>query len=265
MTGYNLLLVGCGNMAGAMLAGWLDAGLVAQAVVVKPSPLALKHPALRAVSPEQGVPEEFRADLVVLGVKPQILNDVLPAYRHYAGHAPFLSLAAGKTLAYFERQLGPDAAVIRSMPNLPATVRMGATPCCASTAVTPAQRDMVTTLLQAIGTVHWIEEADMNAVTALSGGGPAHVFLLLEMLQQAAETLGLDPVLASTLARETIIGTAQLLAQSSEDAAVLRARVTSKAGTTEAAIRILLQNDALPTIYASALQAGAARAAELAD
>ncbi len=261
----DLLLVGCGNMAGAMLAGWLDAGLVGQAVVIKPSPMAVTHPAVRVFTPQQGVPTEFVPDMAVLGVKPQMLDEILPAYLGYAETTPFLSLAAGKTLAWFENRLGPAAAVIRAMPNLPATVRRGVTGCAANGRVTARQRDQVTALLEAVGTVHWIDEARMNALTVLSGSGPAYLFLLEEVLAKAGESLGLVPDLAARLARETIVGAAELLAHSGEDAAALRARVTSKAGVTEAAVKILLQNDALPRIYASALQAGAARAAELAD
>ena len=260
---YNLLLVGCGNMASAMLSGWLQAGLVTSAVVVKPTPLVDDLANVTWMPTEQGAPAAFAPDLVVLGVKPQMLNDVLPQYRRYAETVPFLSIAAGKTLAYLQEQLGPDATIIRAMPNLPATLRKGVTGCTANAAVTPEQREMVTALLQAVGSVHWIEEAQMDALTALAGSGPAYLFLMVEVLAKAAETLGLSHQLSTILARETIIGAAALLKSSPEDAATLRARVTSKAGVTEAAVNVLLANDALPGLFTAALAANVKRAEEL--
>ena len=261
---YNLLLIGCGNMAGAMLAGWLDTGLVNSAIVVKPTPLVMDHPAVSWLPPEEGLPTGFAPDMIVLGVKPQILDQVLPIYRHYGGQAPYLSLAAGKTLAYFELALGSYAAVIRTMPNLPSTIRQGVTGCVANDHVTEEQRATATNLLQAVGAVHWVAENQMNALTALSGSGPAYVFLLEEVLAQVGEQLGLSSELASSLARQTIIGTAGLLAQSHESAAIMRARVTSKAGVTEAAVNILLNDNALPELFAAALTANVRRAGELA-
>jgi pyrroline-5-carboxylate reductase len=263
---YTLLMIGCGNMGGALLSGWREAGLVNRAVIVKPSLAApLNDPAVTFVSTPAEIPAAFTPDMVILAVKPQTLTEILPLYRHYAPATPFLSIAAGKTLGYFATHFGPDAAVIRTMPNLPATVRRGVTGCVASDTVSRTHRDMATALMQAVGTVHWIEEAQIDALTAVSGSGPAYVFLLQEAMQKAGEALGLDAHLAASLARETITGTGVLLGGSPEDATLLRQRVTSKAGVTEAAIAILQQNDAMGELFKNALAAAAKRAGELAE
>jgi pyrroline-5-carboxylate reductase len=203
--------------------------------------------------------------MIVLAVKPQAMADILPDYKQYAGQAAFLSIAAGKTIVFFEQHLGPKAAIIRAMPNLPATVRRGATVCAANAAATAAQKHTATALLAAVGTVHWAAEARLDAVTALSGSGPAYVFYLAELLAQAGIELGLNPDLANALARETIAGAGELLRQSTDSAATLRQKVTSPGGTTEAALRILMKNDDVLSIVRAALNAAASRAAELAD
>ena len=251
----------------ALLSGWLNAGLVSKAVVVKPSLAnAISNSIVEHVTTVQEIPAGFMPDMVILAVKPQTLGEILPSYRHYAPATPFLSIAAGKTLAYFARHLGADAPVIRTMPNLPATVRRSVTGCVASDVVTQAQRDMATALMQAVGTVHWIEEGQIDALTAVSGCGPAYVFLLQEVMQKAGEALGLEPELGwASLARETITGTGILLDGSPEDAAILRQRVTSKGGTTEAAVAVLQQDDALGQLFKNALAAAAKRAGELAE
>ena len=203
--------------------------------------------------------------MVVLAVKPQVMADVLTGYRRYAGQTAFLSIAAGKTIAFFEQHLAADAAIIRAMPNLPATVRLGTTAVCANAAVNPGQRAMATALLESVGAVHWVQEGQVDAISALSGSGPAYVFLLEETLSRAAETLGIDPALAVSLARSTLAGSAVMLNGATEPASELRRRVTSPGGTTEAALKILMENDALYTLYTKALQAAVRRAGELAS
>jgi pyrroline-5-carboxylate reductase len=290
-------------MGQAMLAGWIEAGLVEQAIVVDPnhfaspmgrgredggnaghsgegirlsqsphpSPLPggegiIEHPnRVHFISSPAHLHPAFIPDMVVLAVKPQVMADILPFYRRMAGQAPFLSIAAGKDIAFFERHLGGDAAIIRAMPNLPATIRMGTTGCCANERATTLHRALATSLLTAIGEVHWVEEVQIDALMALSGCGPAYVFLMAEVLAKAGEELGLGADLAASLARQTIAGAAEMLRRSSEPAATLRDRVTSKGGTTEAALRILMENDALFSIYARAMQSAVTRAGELAD
>ena len=260
----HILLIGCGNMGHALLTGWRDAGLLGQSVVVEPAPLTMMD-TVSFVADAADLPPDFQPDMIVLAVKPQVLGDILPAYDRFAGLSPFLSIAAGKTIAFFERHLGPEASIVRAMPNLPATVRRGVSGCCANANATAQDRTLATRLLQAVGSVHWVDEAELDALTALSGSGPAYVFLLAETLARAGETLGLAPALSAALARETLAGAAEMLHESPEPAEILRARVTSKGGTTEAALRILMENDELLSIYARALQAAVSRARELAD
>lgn len=262
---YNLLLIGCGNMGGALLNGWQTAGLIRQALVVEPKASNPSRSIVSYISTPSEIPAAFTPAMIVLAVKPQALAEVLPAYRRYAGQAPFLSIAAGKTLAFFAGQLGSEAAVIRAMPNLPVTVGQGATVCCANSAATKEHRALAGTLLEAVGSVDWAQEDKIDAVTALSGSGPAYIFYLAEALEKAAIDLGLEPELAARLARQTIVGAAEMLRQSPEPPAALRARVTSKGGTTEAALKILMENDALLSIMRATLQAAAARSRELAD
>jgi pyrroline-5-carboxylate reductase len=258
-----ILLVGCGNMGNALLAGWRNAGLLTESYVVEPT-LAHAQEGVSFVSDAAAIPSNFQPNIIVLAVKPQVLAEVLPAYAHFAGQVPFLSIAAGKTMAFLERHIGPQAAIVRAMPNLPVTVGRGVSACCANAAATQAHRTIATALLQAVGSVRWVEESQIDAITALSGSGPAYVFLLAETMARAGETLGLPPDLAATLARETIAGAAEMLHRSPDPAEALRTRVTSKGGTTEAALRILLENDALFSIYARAMQAAVNRAGELA-
>ena len=261
---HRILLAGFGNMGRALFEGWHLSGLVAEAVIVEPSPFGDPPAQAVMVPDEAAIPSGFEPDMVVLAVKPQVMAEVLPHYRNYTGYTAFLSIAAGKTIGFFEQHLGPQAAIVRAMPNLPATVRLGTTAVCANAAVNPGQRAMATALLEAVGAVHWVEEGQIDAISALSGSGPAYVFLLQEVLARAAETLGIDPMLAVSLARSTIAGSAVMLNGAAEPASELRRRVTSPGGTTEAACKILLEDDALSTLYTQALQAAVRRAGELA-
>jgi pyrroline-5-carboxylate reductase len=257
-------------MGAALLAGWRDAGLIGRAVVVDPErsegPLdhARDDSCVMATTASE-IPTDFTPDMIVLAVKPQVMAATLADYKHYAAHSAFLSIAAGKTIAFFQQHLGPQAAIIRAMPNLPATVRRGVSVCAANEAATEAQKQTATALLGAVGTVHWAGESQLDAVTALSGSGPAYVFYLAEVLAQAGAELGLSPELASALARETIAGAGELLRQSPDSAATLRQKVTSPGGTTEAALKLLMKNEELLCIVRAALEAAAKRAAELAE
>lgn len=261
-----ILLVGGGKMGGAMLAGWRERGLSAS-IVVDPAPAAqaLAGDDVRVVADAASVPADFSPAAIVLAVKPQFAATALPAVARYAEHAVMLSIMAGKTIAGIGSLLGRPATVVRAMPNTPAAIRQGVTVACAGPGVTPLQRALCDTLLAAVGTVAWVEdEALLDPVTAVSGGGPAYVFLLAELLEQAAVEQGIPPDLARSMARQTVSGAGALLASSAEDAAVLRKAVTSPKGTTEQALAVLMEREAWPTLVSRAIAAATARSRELA-
>jgi pyrroline-5-carboxylate reductase len=204
---------------------------------------------------------------VLLAVKPQQMAAVLPSYARFARPGTFfLSIAAGKTIGYLERHLGAGAAIVRAMPNTPAAVGRGISVACANPAVTAAQRAAATALLSAAGEVAWVEdEALIDPVTALSGGGPAYVFLLIECLAKAGAAAGLPEDLAMRLARVTVSGSGELARLSDEPAAVLRQNVTSPGGTTLEALKVLMAPDGLEPLLVKAIAAATRRSRELAD
>ncbi len=258
-----ILLVGCGKMGSALLAGWLEQGIAREdMMVVEPSAVGVLL-GIPAVHGDHEIPDSFIPDVVVLAVKPQVMAEVLPPYGRF-GDATFLSIAAGKTVAFLKGHLGQGCAVVRAMPNTPAQVGRGVSVCVGR--VDAARAELCRSLLAAVGEVEWIaDEAQMDAVTALSGSGPAYVFLLAEAMAQAGVRAGLPEDLATRLARATIAGSGELLARSRETAAQLRANVTSPGGTTAAALAVLMDNQAgFPGLMARAVQAAAARSRELA-
>jgi len=268
MAGGKLLLVGCGKMGGAMLEGWLERGL-------KPVDLAVIEP-VEAIQPKiagaaivgsiDALPASFTPDLVVLAVKPQTMDVALPGLRGFAdAGATFLSIAAGKTLAYFRQHLGERAKLVRAMPNTPAAVRRGVTVCVAGPGVGPAERASCQDLLSAVGSVDWVDdEGLMDAVTAVSGSGPAYVFLLAEAMAAAGVKAGLPVDLATKLARGTVSGSGELLARSSDSSAQLRINVTSPGGTTAEALKVLMAGDAMQPLFDRAIDAATRRSRELA-
>jgi len=261
-----LLLVGCGKMGGAMLDGWLARGLAASDVIVAEPVEALRprKPSLRAVGSSQEVRET--PEIVVLAVKPQTMDAVLPDLRRFADDgAVFLSIAAGKTLKYFASHLGATAKVVRSMPNTPAAVRQGITVAVAAPGVAAAEKKRCQELLEAVGQALWVEdETLLDPVTALSGSGPAYVFLLVEAMAAAGTKLGLAPEMAMQLARATVAGSGELLRQSTDPASQLRINVTSPGGTTAEALKILMAPDGIQTVFDKALAAASRRSKELA-
>ncbi|MBF0327069.1 MAG: pyrroline-5-carboxylate reductase [Alphaproteobacteria bacterium] len=261
-----ILLVGCGKMGSAMLAGWLEQGIAAaDVVVVEPNPAQVPAGvALVGAAPE--IPAAFSPDIVILAVKPQVMADVVPAYARFAGQATFLSIAAGKPISFFQTHLGQGAAIVRAMPNTPAAVRRGITVCCAGPGVTDQARSSCQSLLQAVGQVAWIEdEGLMDAVTAVSGSGPAYVFLLAEVMAEAGARAGLPAELAAQLARATVAGAGELLRQSNDSAAQLRINVTSPGGTTAAALAVLMdQGKGMGPLMTDAVAAATRRGKELA-
>ncbi len=259
-----ILLVGLGKMGGAMLAGWRERGLEA-AVAVDPMAPAAPGPEVTVVADAAGIPAGFAPSAVVLAVKPQNAAETLPLYARYAGSAVFLSIMAGKNLAGMAGLLGAKAALVRSMPNTPAAIGQGITVACAGPGVSAGQRALCDTLLAAIGKVAWVEDEGLiDPVTAVSGGGPAYVFLLAELLEQAAIEQGIPADLARLMARQTVSGSGALLAASSEDAAQLRRNVTSPKGTTERALAVLMEKSAWPDAISRAIAAATARSRELA-
>lgn len=266
-----LLLAGAGKMGGAMLAGWLDRGLPPARVVVQdPSPppevesLIQRHGIRRAASVDR---LEAPPAVIVAAVKPQAMEAVLPGLAGLAGPQTLvLSIAAGKTIANFEGHFGAGAAIVRAMPNTPAAIGRGITGAVASRATSAAQKALATSLLEAVGEVGWVEdEALMDAVTAVSGSGPAYVFLLAEALAAAGRAQGLDAALADRLARATVAGAGELLHRSAESAEQLRRNVTSPGGTTAAALGVLMRADGgVPALLEEAVAAATKRGRELA-
>jgi pyrroline-5-carboxylate reductase len=212
-----------------------------------------------------GASTAAQPDVVVVAVKPNQLATALPAAARFATpRTVFLSIAAGKTIADLAAGLGRPTAIVRAMPNTPAAVGRGITAVVANPTVTSAQRALATELLEAVGTVVWLDdERHMDAVTAVSGSGPAYVFLLIECLEQAGREVGLDAALARRLALETVAGAGAYAAAAGEPAAELRRRVTSPNGTTAAALEVLLGSPGMRELMVRAVQAAERRGREL--
>jgi pyrroline-5-carboxylate reductase len=258
-----LLLVGCGKMGGAMLAGWRERGLYRTIVVDPNLPEAPEGTTL--LRDAAAIPADFAPAAVVLATKPQEAPASLPHYARFAAGSVFVSVMAGKTVAGMRALLGAEAAIVRAMPNTPAAVRQGFTVGFAGAGVTPGQKALADTLLGATGEVAWVEEEGLiDPVTAVSGGGPAYVFLLAEVMEAAAREQGIPAGLARRMARATVAGSGALLAASAEDAAQLRRNVTSPKGTTERALAVLMAEEAWPALMSRAIAAATARSRELA-
>lgn len=265
-----LLLVGAGNMGLAMLAGWIENGLSPGAVVVQdPAP----PPASQAFLAKHGISARASAgplpvppSVIVMAVKPQIMGDVLPAVAALAGpETVLLSIAAGRTIASFESALPPRSAVVRAMPNTPASIGRGITVCVGNAHVTASQKALCDALLSAVGAVGWVDkEGDIDAVTAVSGSGPAYVFYLAECMAAAGVAAGLTPELSEKLARWTVAGAGELLHRSDLGADRLRQNVTSPNGTTYAALQVLMADDGMKPLLEKAVSAAAKRSKELA-
>jgi len=263
-----LLLVGAGKMGGALLTGWLDRGLDPARVFIQDPNLPEQVAALVDThNIASGMPPELPAppSVLVLAVKPQAVADTLPDLKHLVeGDTVVLSIAAGQTLATLARHLGEGCSIVRSMPNTPAAIGRGITVACSNTHVTADQAQRCITLLSAVGEVAWIEdEGLLDAVTAVSGSGPAYVFLLTECLAAAGVEAGLSEDLAAQLARDTVSGAGELMHQSDHSAEELRHQVTSPGGTTEAALKILAGKGGLEPLMARAVKAAAKRSREL--
>jgi pyrroline-5-carboxylate reductase len=261
-----LVLAGAGKMGSAMLAGWLAQGLDAKRVVViEPHPsdeiraLAAKGIRLNPSSKDVGA-----AATLVVALKPQSFREAGPDLKPFAGPATLaVSIMAGTTIAAIETVCG--SIVVRAMPNTPAAIGRGITVAVASQNVSTDQRAVADALLRATGSVEWVDdESLMDAVTAVSGSGPAYVFLLAEELARAGIEAGLPPDLATRLARETVAGSGELLHRSELASATLRQNVTSPGGTTAAALEVLMAKDGMQPLLTRAVAAATRRSKELA-
>lgn len=262
------MLVGCGNMGFAMISGWLASGRLqaGEVLVVEPNEDLRARAARLGVATAERPPSGAAApELVVLAVKPQVIREVTSAYRHFgSGQTLFLSIAAGTPIAAFDEILGPDTPIVRCMPNTPAAIGKGMMVVFANASVGAARLSAVKELLAASGAVAEIDdELLMDAVTAVSGSGPAYVFHFIECLTAAATKAGLPAETAKLLAMQTVLGAACLAAESGEDPATLRRQVTSPNGTTAAALDILMGEARMETLVTEAVEAARRRSVEL--
>ena len=262
-----LVLVGAGKMGGAMLEGWLALGLdPAKVAILEPNPApeiaALQDRGVRINPAPSSIAD---AAVIILAVKPQVAADVVPPLEALVRPGTVaVSVMAGKTLAFLEGALG-DIAIVRSIPNTPAAIGRGITVAVPNAKVTAAQRTLAHTLLSGVGAVEWVDdEALIDTATAVSGSGPAYVFLLAESLARAGAAAGLPADLAARLARATVAGSGELLHRSPLEAATLRQNVTSPNGTTAAALAVLMAADGLDPMLEKAVAAATKRSRELA-
>jgi len=264
----NVLLVGCGKMGGALLRGWLQKGLLLENVlVIEPSGKVLSEGCddVAVVSSVDDLADGYRPDVIVLAVKPQMFPDVLPCYSHFSD-AVFLSIAAGPSLAKMANLLGDDKAIVRAMPNIPALIGRGMSAFISGNRVSDDQEEVCASLLAAAGEVCRLsDEGQMDAVTAISGSGPAYVFHFVEALAEAGRELGLPLDMARLLARETVVGSAAVMGESKDvSEKKLREQVTSPGGTTQAGLSVLMaENEGLGDLLQRTTLAAKSRSIEL--
>ena len=262
-----LVLVGAGKMGSAMLDGWLARGLdPKKIIVIEPQPVkALKALARRGVklNPKDKVGV---ASAIVIAVKPQSAPEAVPPLARYIDKTTLvLSIMAGRTIGFLEKSLPTGTSIVRAMPNTPAAIGRGISVAVANAKISMRQRKQASDLLAAIGKVEWVgDETLMDAVTALSGSGPAYIFLLAECMARAGVAAGLPKELATRLARETVAGSAELLHRSDLDAATLRQNVTSPGGTTAAALEVLMGPGGFDQLLTQAIAAATRRSRDLA-
>ena len=271
MKDQTLLLAGCGKMGGAMLVGWIERGVnPAHVYIVEPNAetasfLRDQHGVQTAAAFGE-LPTDLQPNVVIFAVKPQMMDTVAPDYAKFVDpNTVFFSIAAGKTIGWFERVLGSQAAIVRAMPNTPAAVSRGITVMCANAHVQSSQKQQCDILISAVGEYLWTDNEDhIDIVTALSGGGPAYVFLLAECLAQAGIDAGLPAEMSHRLARVTVAGSGELLYQSPEEPSVLRQNVTSPGGTTAEALGVLMADDGWQPLITKAIAEATRRSRELA-
>lgn len=266
---HKILLVGCGKMGGAILEGMIKAGVLARnIVVIEPNTEATPDLNIKILKHfDKYELDGFTPDTIILAVKPQIAAEVLADYKIFASHSLFISIIAGKTISFFEKHLGSNAAIIRTMPNLPIVVGKGMAVMYANKNATPEQKDLGALFfsLQKSITLWTEDEADLDAVTAISGSGPAYIFHFIECLTDAGIKLGLEINMAKTLAIQTVYGSAVLALKSDKSASELREAVTSPKGTTEAALKILMDSEKMNKLIVEATSAAYLRSKELSE
>jgi pyrroline-5-carboxylate reductase len=263
-----IVIVGVGHMGGAIARGLIVAGLGSRLILIDPAVKPADAKAFRAagakLEPDATALANEDPEALILAVKPQLMPQIAPSYAKAARRAVVISIAAGTSIESLNLWLANPRALVRAMPNLPASIGKGISAAFAIPTTTQSQRKLAHTLLCAVGELVWLDgEELLNAVTAVSGSGPAYVFLLVEALTNAAERQGLKPEIARRLARKTIEGAGALLAASDTDPADLRKSVTSPGGTTEAALKILM-NGRFEAALTEAVSAATARGFELA-
>jgi pyrroline-5-carboxylate reductase len=264
---FSVVLVGAGNMGGAMLRGWISNGLAGDAItVIDPSPSeGMKNILLKSkIWHSETAKGVGTPDVLVVAVKPQMMESVLPTLTELVGeNTVVVSVAAGTTLETLARHLG-DVSAIRVMPNTPSLVLRGMSVGCANKKTSVEQIEHVTTLMRAIGRIEWVDDEKLiDAVTAVSGSGPAYAFYLAECMAEAGVKAGLPEGLAMILAKETVSGAGELLSQSADEPAVLRKNVTSPNGTTAAALEILMAEGGMSEQIEKAVMAAKKRSEEL--
>ena len=266
----SLLLIGCGKMGGALLSRWQHthpAG-IQHFDVIEPDHYHANTSTVTWHSSLESLPQDYAPDIIVFAVKPQLLATLLPIFhaRFGASLPLYISIAAGKTLRFFLSHLGPQARVVRAMPNTAAAIGEAVTALAATPSVSASAKNMATQIMEAAGHVLWLDdEAQMDTVTALSGSGPAYVFLFLEALTNAAMAAGLPEKIARSLAIQTLKGSCGLAGQSHESFEQLRKNVTSPGGTTEAALSVLMAGGTFEKLVKEAVLKAAARSKELAE
>lgn len=265
----SVVLAGCGNMGFALLKGWMDAAAVAaaNAHVVEPNETLRTNAAKLGVhvhASASELPETLAPRMVLLAVKPQMMAQVAPDYRRFASSATFVSIAAGTPISFFEGVFGEQAAILRCMPNTPAQIGKGMLVTCPNDHVKPEEEAFVEKLLSTSGAVAKVDDESLiDAVTAVSGSGPAYVFHFIECLTAAGVDAGLPADTAALLAMQTVMGAGALAAASDETPAKLRERVTSPKGTTAAALEVLMGGDRLKKLMSEAVEAARLRSIEL--
>lgn len=260
-----MVLIGCGKMGGALLSNWQSANLLTQSYVVDPyADGSQQDENVTFLKEASDIPQGYVPDVLVIAVKPQLFAEVITDYRDWiAQHHPLLiSIMAGRTMASIEEKAG-EAAIIRTMPNLPTMIGQGVTALLANARVSDAQKTSATQLFEAAGEALWVKkESDLDDITAISGSGPGFVFHFLECYINAAKKLGFSDEQSRLLVYQTVLGSTQMALQSTQDAAELREAVTSKNGTTQAGLEVLMQD--LSALMEATTQATKKRSLELA-
>lgn len=268
-TPYKIGLAGCGKMGSSMVRAWLSSNIADHIFILDPNglpPELLSDPRITYCANEPVfVGHAANWDILVIAIKPQAMDDFCEAVKiHLPAQLPILSIAAGRTINSFQNHFGTAQPIIRSMPNTPASIGKGMTVACAAPNVSDNTKDIANNLLSSLGMIEWIDdESLLDAVTAVSGSGPAYVFYLIETLKKAGTTAGLDPDFAGRLARQTVIGSAALAEELRDvPAGILRENVTSPNGTTAAALEILM-NGNFQDLMTQAVAKATARSKEL--